>query len=188
MKHSSLHISRQVAAGLGFAALLMGTAWASPSTASAEAVSSKTIDIPAVIAQGGNNAARSKSLRAIDTTRNQAAQAHTVSFQRGQASWYGPGFHNRRTASGELFNMHGLTAAHRTLPFGTKVLVKNAHTGKSVIVRINDRGPYAHGRIIDLSKGAAQALGMNGHGVTHVELYRASGHNAGQMIRVSDSQ
>jgi rare lipoprotein A len=83
-------------------------------------------------------------------------------IQNGQASWYGPGFHGRKTASGETFNTHELTAAHRTLPFGTKVRVMNKRTGKSVVVRINDRGPYAHGRVIDLSKASAQAIGLSG--------------------------
>jgi rare lipoprotein A len=80
----------------------------------------------------------------------------------GRASWYGPGFHGRRTASGETFNTNALTAAHRTLPFGAKVRVVNKRTGRSVVVRINDRGPYAHGRIIDLSRAAAQAIGLAG--------------------------
>ena len=84
--------------------------------------------------------------------------------QHGAASWYGPGFHSRRTANGEIFNIHALTAAHRNLPFGTKVRVTNERTGRSVVVRINDRGPYAHGRIIDLLKSAAQAVGVAGVG------------------------
>jgi rare lipoprotein A len=82
--------------------------------------------------------------------------------QTGMASWYGGRFHGRRTASGKRFNQYGLTAAHRTLPFGTLVRVVNQHNHKSCIVQITDRGPYAHGRIIDLSKGAAQAIHMNG--------------------------
>lgn len=88
--------------------------------------------------------------------------------QQGMASWYGPGFHGRKTASGERFNSGALTAAHRTLPFGTKVRVMNKTNGRSVVVRINDRGPYAHGRIIDLSHGAARAIGVSG--VTRVAL------------------
>ena len=80
----------------------------------------------------------------------------------GRASWYGPSFHGRRTASGESFNTNALTAAHRTLPFGAKVRVVNKRTGRSVVVRINDRGPYAHGRIIDLSRAAAKAIGLAG--------------------------
>jgi len=96
-----------------------------------------------------------------------AAPAGKV-IQSGRASWYGPGFHGRRTASGETFNTNELTAAHRTLPFGTKVRVVNKKTGKSVVVRINDRGPYAHGRVIDLSKASAQAIGISGVGSVDV--------------------
>src|SRR4051794_699879 len=81
--------------------------------------------------------------------------------QKGVASWYGPGFHGKKTANGERFNTHALTAAHKTLPFDTKVRVTNERTGKSVVVRINDRGPYAHGRVIDLSKAAAEAVGLS---------------------------
>src|SRR5215204_5717662 len=77
--------------------------------------------------------------------------------QRGAASWYGPGFHGRKTASGERFNTHAMTAAHKSLPFGTRVRVVNEKTGRSVVVRINDRGPYAHGRIIDLAQAPARA-------------------------------
>lgn len=83
-------------------------------------------------------------------------------LQSGMASWYGPGFNGRKTASGERFNQNELTAAHRSLPFGTKVKVVDPATGRSVIVRINDRGPYAHGRVIDLSKASAEALGLRG--------------------------
>lgn len=83
-------------------------------------------------------------------------------FQRGMASWYGPRFHGKPTASGERFNTYTLTAAHRTLPFGTKVRVTNTRNGRWVIVRINDRGPYRGGRIIDLSFAAAREIGMGG--------------------------
>lgn len=89
---------------------------------------------------------------------------------KGQASWYGPYFHGRRTANGERFNMYALTAAHKTLPFNTMVKVTNQRTGKSAIVRITDRGPYAHGRIIDLSKAAAQAIGMLSSGTAPVTV------------------
>ena len=80
----------------------------------------------------------------------------------GLATWYGPGFHGRKTASGERFNTNALTAAHRTLPFGTRVRVVNAATGRSVVVRINDRGPFRRGTVIDLSKASAAAIGMGG--------------------------
>lgn len=86
----------------------------------------------------------------------------SVGAQIGKASWYGPGFHGRRTASGERFNSHAHTAAHRTLPFGTVVRVTSQRNGRSVIVRINDRGPFIRGRIIDLSRASALALGLNG--------------------------
>jgi rare lipoprotein A len=89
-------------------------------------------------------------------------------IQNGKASWYGPGFHGKRTANGETFNTNALTAAHRTLPFGTKVKVVNKKTGRSVVVRINDRGPYAHGRVIDLSRASAQAIGIDGVGSVSV--------------------
>jgi rare lipoprotein A len=82
--------------------------------------------------------------------------------QRGTASWYGPGFHGRRTANGETFDTNAMTAAHRTLPFGSRVRVVNQRTGRSVVVRINDRGPFVKGRIIDLAKAPAKALGIAG--------------------------
>ena len=87
--------------------------------------------------------------------------------QTGKASYYKSG---HRTANGERFDPHGYTAAHRTLPFGTKVLVTNLKTGKSVIVRINDRGPFIKSRIIDVSYGAAKVLGMTGAGVATVKI------------------
>lgn len=84
----------------------------------------------------------------------------TTELDRGLASWYGPRFHGRRTASGERFDMHALTAAHRSLPFGTVVRVESLVNGRSVDVRINDRGPHIKRRIIDLSRAAAHALGL----------------------------
>lgn len=89
----------------------------------------------------------------------------------GLASWYGPGFHGRRTANGERYNMHELTAAHRYLPFGTLLMVRSVHTGKTVVVRVNDRGPYKHQRVLDLSRAAMDALGVLGRGVTQVEVW-----------------
>jgi rare lipoprotein A len=88
----------------------------------------------------------------------------------GMASWYGPGFHGGTTANGERFNQYTLTAAHPSLPFGTPVRVTNTDNGRSVVVRINDRGPYTGGRVIDLSKGAAQVLGLISSGVAPVRL------------------
>lgn len=86
----------------------------------------------------------------------------------GQASWYGGRFHGRRTANGERFDMHAQTAAHRTLPFGTLLLVTNLSNGKATLVRVTDRGPYAHGRSLDVSWAAAEALGMVHSGVARV--------------------
>ncbi|MEM8613957.1 MAG: septal ring lytic transglycosylase RlpA family protein [Cyanobacteria bacterium P01_H01_bin.105] len=88
----------------------------------------------------------------------------------GIASWYGPGFHGRRSASGESFNQHAMTAAHRTLPFGTQVRVTNLNNGRQVVVRINDRGPFSGGRIIDLSAGAASVIGLQAAGVGPVQI------------------
>lgn len=90
------------------------------------------------------------------------AKVSTSSGLSGKASWYGPGFHGRRTASGEVFNTNSMTAAHKTLPFGTRVKVTSQATGRSVVVRINDRGPFVRGRVIDLSKASARVLGMAG--------------------------
>jgi rare lipoprotein A len=87
--------------------------------------------------------------------------------RRGQASYYG---HAGPTASGESFQPASMTAAHRTLPFGTRVRVTDVKNGRSVVVRINDRGPFVRGRIIDVSRGAASALGMIGRGVATVEI------------------
>ena len=90
--------------------------------------------------------------------------------QEGVASYYADQFHGRRTANGETFDMHAMTAAHRSLPFGTRVRVTNLDNGRSVVVRINDRGPFVEGRIIDLSYGAAGAVGMIGPGTARVRL------------------
>lgn len=91
-------------------------------------------------------------------------------FEQGKASWYGPRFHGRRTASGERYDMHAFTAAHKTLPFGTVVRVRSMVTGREVDVRITDRGPFGFGRVIDLSRAAAAELGMLGLGVKDVLL------------------
>jgi peptidoglycan lytic transglycosylase len=90
--------------------------------------------------------------------------------ERGMASWYGPGFHGNKTANGERYDMHQLTAAHRTLPLGSIALIRSTSTGKEVTVRINDRGPFAKGRVLDLSYAGAHRLGMLGHGTDQIEL------------------
>ncbi len=90
--------------------------------------------------------------------------------QTGVASWYGPGFHGQRTSSGAIYDQHGLTAAHQTLPLGTRVRVTNLDTGRWVDVDVNDRGPFAKGRIIDLSYEAARTIGMIGPGTARVRV------------------
>nr|WP_245413759.1 septal ring lytic transglycosylase RlpA family protein [Fulvimarina endophytica] len=96
--------------------------------------------------------------------------ASAASVSGGHASFYGKRFHGRTTANGEKFNMNAMTAAHKTLPFGTKVKVTNRSNGKSVVVRINDRGPYIRGRVIDLSRGAAAKIGMINSGTANVKI------------------
>lgn len=86
----------------------------------------------------------------------------------GKASWYGPGFHGRKTANGEKFNMYAMTAAHKTLPLGTMIKVTNKDNGEELVVRVNDRGPYIKGRVLDLSRGAAAKLGFEDQGVIPV--------------------
>lgn len=90
--------------------------------------------------------------------------------QYGNASWYGRSFQGKRTASGESFNMHEFTGAHRNLPFGTMVRVKNLRNGKEVLVRVNDRGPFIKSRIIDVSRAAATALGIVSRGTARVSI------------------
>jgi rare lipoprotein A len=90
--------------------------------------------------------------------------------ERGIASWYGKDFHGRKTANGETYNMHGISAAHKTLPLGTYVRVRNLRNDQTIVVRINDRGPFIRGRIIDLSYGAARKIGLVGPGTAPVEI------------------
>lgn len=92
-------------------------------------------------------------------------------IERGLASWYGERHHGRRTASGEVFDMNALTAAHKTLPFGTRVRVLNPASGQAVVVRVNDRGPFTPGRVIDLSRAAADRIGLTRAGVAPVVIY-----------------
>ncbi|MBI5402433.1 MAG: septal ring lytic transglycosylase RlpA family protein [Ignavibacteriae bacterium] len=100
----------------------------------------------------------------------QTSGSYSEYYEEGIASWYGPGFHGRKTASGEKFDTHELTAAHKTLPFGTILLVTNLENGKTTTVRINDRGPYARGRIIDLSMAAKKELEMGGLAKVRIEI------------------
>ena len=88
----------------------------------------------------------------------------------GEASWYGPGFYGNRTANGEVYRPGTMTAAHRTLPFGTKVRVTNLWNGRTAVIRINDRGPFIDHRVIDLGHGAASDLGLTASGIAQVKL------------------
>jgi len=108
-----------------------------------------------------------------------AAVPPAFTLEEGLASWYGGKFQGRRTASGEIFDTRQLTAAHKSLPFGTRVLVTNLENGRSVEVRINDRGPFVAGRVIDLSLAAASAIGLAGRGVAAVRLEVLAGHAVG---------
>jgi len=107
-------------------------------------------------------------------------------LERGHASWYGAQFHGRRTASGENYDKYALTAAHKTLPFGTIVRVRSLTLGREVDVRINDRGPFSPGRVIDVSQAAAEALGLMGAGVAEVSLNVAN--SSGDMAAPSRSR
>lgn len=111
-----------------------------------------------------------------------AAPERPAFEQTGKASWYGPGFHGRKTASGVPFNQHAMTAAHRTLPLGTDVKVTSLETGRTVFVRINDRGPYIDGRIIDLSKRAASELGMEEAGIVPVKVETLGGERPADKV------
>lgn len=139
-----------------------------PSTAlPSTRISSDTADVPPVTASVAQ-------LLPDSLTGSLAAPPAIASekrvIQRGGASWYGTQFHGRRTASGERYDMYALTAAHRTLPFGTVIRVRSQVNGREVKVRINDRGPFTGLRIIDLSRAAAVELGMLGLGVKNVVL------------------
>jgi rare lipoprotein A len=101
-----------------------------------------------------------------------AATVPTLAESVGVASYYGKGFHGRRAANGEIFNMNAMTAAHKSLPFGTRLQVTNLSNGKSVIVRIQDRGTYIRGRDLDLSMGAARAIGMIESGTAKIKYAR----------------
>lgn len=104
-------------------------------------------------------------------TTSSSARADGSVIESGIASWYGSQFHGKLTANGETYNMNDLTAAHKTLPFNTVVRVENRDSGKSVVVRINDRGPYVDNRIIDLSRKAAREVDMEDAGTANVQLF-----------------
>ena len=168
---------RRLGASVSF--LLLASAL--PASASAAAGKHKPLDPKprpkAKNAQHGapvdlNNRAN-RAAHAVHLAHAASAKGHASRFrQLGLASWYGRGFHGHRTANGEHYDMYAMTAAHRTLPLGSYVRVTSLASSKSVVVRINDRGPYARGRVIDLSYLAASALGMHRAGVTKVSIER----------------
>lgn len=103
-------------------------------------------------------------------TKIQPCESHKQIFQKGVATWYGPGFHQRKTSTGENYDMYDFTAAHRTLPFGTLIRVRNVDNERWVIVRVNDRGPVQESLILDLSKIAASEIGLIAKGSAKVEI------------------
>jgi rare lipoprotein A (peptidoglycan hydrolase) len=143
-----------------------------------DATSGTVIDSPARRAfRNRKSTSRTASKRTAEPGESPVVQHYEVDpafAQKGSASWYGPGFHGRTTANGEHFDQNALTAAHKTLPFNTRLKVTNTVNNRSVIVRINDRGPYTGGRIIDLSKGAAAKIGIIGQGVGRVRLEKVN--------------
>ena len=154
-----------LATGVGLA---MGLSLLSAPAVAKESTSKKVTQVKAVPAT--KTVGKTSVSRQVIKTSYSPSNVATKMAQSGVASYYGPGFHGRRTANGETFNMHAMTAAHRTLPFGTQVKVTNLANGKSAIVRVNDRGPYAHGRIIDLSVAAAKQIGSTNSGTARVSL------------------
>ena len=117
---------------------------------------------------------------------NAPVQPKTIKVLRGKASWYGPGFHGKKTASGEVFDQQKLTAAHKTIPLGSKAIVTNLNNGNTVEVEINDRGPYIPGRIIDVSQAAADALGFVASGTAPVRVELLASND--KSIDASDTQ
>lgn len=163
-------VSRQKEAPIGLVVLLMssllqggGVLPGSPleQTQSAEAA---TLDD----SSGKTNNQAAKIRPKLQRQKNSRESAHKVI--RGQASWYGPGFHGKKTASGEIFDQGKLTAAHKTIPLGTKAKVTNLQNGNTVEVEINDRGPFIGQREIDVSHAAADALGFVKSGLTLVRI------------------
>ena len=134
----------------------------SPIAVKPQSAEAATLDDSAVPAK--NERAQGKATRQPNSRETQKKVI------RGRASWYGPGFHGKKTASGEIFDQGRLTAAHKTLPLGTKAKVTNLENGNSVEVEINDRGPYVGDRVIDLSRAAANALGFVESGLTLVRI------------------
>ena len=131
-----------------------------------------------LVTVAGTSAQGAGSSRAHSHTQPHKATRWT---QTGKASWYGRGFQGHRTASGEAFDLNILTCAHRTLPIGSVVRVTNLTNRRSIVVRVNDRGPIGEGRIVDLSYAAARALGFHGRGMMRVRLDKLEGAETAQL-------
>jgi len=127
----------------------------------------------------------------VNGTRYDPLRDHQGFVQEGRASWYGEQFHGRKTSNGEIYDMHAMTAAHKTLPMGVYVKVTNLDNGQQTVVRVNDRGPFVAGRIIDLSFAAASRVGVVGPGTAPVRIealgYRADGSDAKPVYRQPES-
>lgn len=132
---------------------------------------------------GSDHGRGSPQTKPKPATKSTLAKKRIRPFQVGTASWYGSYFHGKETASGEPYNMYDLTAAHPTLPLGTFVKVTNLRNGRTVVVRVNDRGPVVDGRIIDLSYGAARMLNLEHRGIQQVRLDLVSQPQTVAMLR-----
>jgi len=176
--HRRLKAAAVAATSAGWLALTLALAHATPARAEGLNTPAPEAFAPAVLSPRGEALLLEPPPEGQDDdtgstdipTRQAAVSLLPQARRKGLASWYGLKFHRRRTASGEVYDMHGLTAAHPSLPFGTRVCVLSPDTGRSVVVRINDRSAYSSRRVIDLSKGAASALGITGLGLKPVEL------------------
>lgn len=160
--------ARKLLIGIGLTTLLAGgtvaaVAGLATTTPANDGVAPTTVNVDSLY-----TAMAAVDEEVIDSSSGTELQPHRT--LNGHASWYGPGFHGRKTASGERFNRNEMTAAHKSLPFGSLVRVTDEKSGRSVLVKINDRGPYVRGRLLDLSEAAAQRLGIRGRGTGNVRL------------------
>ncbi len=154
-------------------------AFAAPSTLSAQS-NNETMTVSTVMKVNDNDAANNtqdSNTSVLDRLSSVASDTVRKFKQTGIASWYGHQFNGRKTANGDRFDMNALTAAHRSLPLSCFIRVTNKDNGKSVVVKVNDRGPYAGNRILDLSYGAAQQLGIVNKGMGNVTIERISSPN-----------
>ncbi|TDG02198.1 septal ring lytic transglycosylase RlpA family protein [Paraburkholderia guartelaensis] len=174
----NLRLTRRRLGSLAAVSILAGCAVPPAQQDQASSDALRTKDAAFIAPQGYGSAlaalpasgtAKDNSLANAEAIDENSPDVHSF-HQTGRASWYGRAFHGRRTASGERFNMKALTAAHRTLPLGSYVRVSVPGTSKWVVVKINDRGPYARGRVLDLSYAAAKLLGVQHAGTAKVDI------------------